>query len=237
MSEIIKSEGIVFRTLKYSETSLILDIYSNDHGIGSYIISGVRKSKSKLANLFHPMNIIDFVAYHQEDKLSRIKEASFHYTYDDMYNSIVKSSIGLFIIDLARNAIKEKEAQSETYHLIKQFLMGIDKGTVTLKYAPLNFAVEFAAHMGFELYNNYSDARPYFDLTSGSFVEDLTRSPHCIDAQLSHYLSHIIAGNPDIQIPKESRSILLDKMVDFYKFHISGFRELKSVDVIRTILS
>ena len=59
-----KSKGIVLRTVKYGETSVIVAIFTEIFGLQSYLVNGVRvaskKSASK-ANLFQPSAILDLV--------------------------------------------------------------------------------------------------------------------------------------------------------------------------------
>ena len=61
---IIKTRGILLKTTKYSETSLICKILTEERGLKSYIISGVRKKKGKTsAGLLQVMSILDLVVY------------------------------------------------------------------------------------------------------------------------------------------------------------------------------
>ncbi len=73
-----KTKGIVLKTVKYGETSLIATLYTELFGIQSYLVSGVRTSTRKgpgKANLFQPAAILDLVVYHNELKhLQRIRE-------------------------------------------------------------------------------------------------------------------------------------------------------------------
>src|SRR6266576_2549086 len=50
---IYRTHGIVFRTIKFSETSVVSKIYTEKFGMQSYIVNGVRseKSKTKAAHL------------------------------------------------------------------------------------------------------------------------------------------------------------------------------------------
>src|SRR5690606_27448832 len=75
-SMLLKTRGIVFRSVKYSETSLIVDIYTEEKGLRKYIISGVRKARSSVsAGLFQVMSLVDIVGYEREGKdLNRLKE-------------------------------------------------------------------------------------------------------------------------------------------------------------------
>jgi len=61
--------GIVFRKLPYSETSVIVDIFTLEHGLMSYIISGVRKARARTsASVLEVMTVVDMLAYHSEKK-------------------------------------------------------------------------------------------------------------------------------------------------------------------------
>jgi len=72
------TKGIVLRTVKYGETSVIVSIYTELFGIQSYLVNGVRKSSKKgsgSAALFQPAALLDLVVYYNELKqLNRIKE-------------------------------------------------------------------------------------------------------------------------------------------------------------------
>jgi len=170
MSKTFKSEGVVLRSLKYSETSLILDIYTRMHGMGSYIVSGVRKSKSKSANVYHPMNIIDLVAYHPGESLSRIKEASYAYKYQQLDVDVFRSSIGTFFVDLLKNSIKEREANEGLYSYIRSTLVELDH-IQQLGLLPIRYALDLAVHLGFQLADNYSEATRSLRWKSANWID------------------------------------------------------------------
>jgi len=208
MSKTFKTEGVVLRSLKYSETSLILDIYTFNHGLGSYIVSGVRKAKSKSANVYHPMNIIELVAYHPGESLSRIKEASYAYKFQKLDVDVFKSCLGTFFVDLLRNSIKEKEANQELY-----------------------------AYIGFQLASDFSAERPYFDLLAGEFTDNDVRHSYILNAAVSEALYHAIVQTPGMKLNKDDRRLVLDALMKYYRLHIEEFKELRSLPVLRAILS
>ena len=76
--ELHKTKGIVLKTVKYGETSLIGTLYTELFGVQSYMINGVRTSSRKgpgKANMFQPAAILDLVVYHNEMRqLQRIRE-------------------------------------------------------------------------------------------------------------------------------------------------------------------
>ena len=82
----IKTRGIIFRSIKYSETSIIADIFTEEKGLRSFIISGVRTKKAKVsASIMQVMTLVDLVAYFRENKdLHRIKEIKVEHVYTSL---------------------------------------------------------------------------------------------------------------------------------------------------------
>lgn len=237
MSKLFKSEGIVFKSLKYSETSLILDIYTQEKGLQSFIVSGVRKAKSRFSNIYHPMNILNLVAYNTNAKLSRIKEGSISINLNLLSQSVIKASIGMFVIDLARNSIKEREVNNELYQFLKSQLLLLNEADTDVRFFALNFATQLAQYLGFGITNNYTLDNKYFDLESCQFIEDNHTNKSIIGEQLSLDFHNFLGFQNLDSISKAVRNDLLDKMMIFYAFHVEGFQGLKSLSVLRTILN
>src|SRR6185312_8583119 len=78
VSMLHKTKGIVLRTVKYAETSIIVSIFTEMFGLQSYLVNGVRTNSRKGSSktgFFQPAAILDLVVYHHEPKnLERIKE-------------------------------------------------------------------------------------------------------------------------------------------------------------------
>src|SRR5690606_31663555 len=95
-----KTKGIVLKSVKYSETSLIVNIYTQDFGLKSMMVSGSRKNKSAhKANLFQLMNLLEIVFYNNEsDHLSRLKEVKIYHPYDRIPFDVVRANLGTFLL-------------------------------------------------------------------------------------------------------------------------------------------
>ena len=58
-----KTVGIVLYSLKYNDTSNIVEIYTQHNGRGSFLVPIPRSRKSALKNvLFQPLSLIEFEA-------------------------------------------------------------------------------------------------------------------------------------------------------------------------------
>ncbi len=143
-----KTRGIVLRTVKYGETSLIVTIFTELFGVQSYIVNGVRTSTKKgtgKANLFQPTAILDLVIYHNELKhLNRIKEFKWHYLYKHIFSDVPKNAVALFMIELVTKCLKQPEPNPELFEFCEDAFIHLDEssGSVMANF-PLFFACIF----------------------------------------------------------------------------------------------
>ena len=238
---LFKSIGIVFRTVKYSETSLILDIFTREKGMRSFIVSGIRSSKSKnKASLYQHLNILDLVAYDKDNKLARIKECKFEHYYQKLSFDVVRSSIGLFVLEVCKNSIKEKEENIELFDFIYHILRLLDSDeSQNLSLFPIKFLLELSQYIGFMPYNNHSESIPYFDLYNGRFIPEMTEEKYVSSLEVSSSIATINKTDMDqllsISIPKALRIKIIDDLIIYYRLHIDQFKELKTLEVLRAI--
>lgn len=240
---LLKSKGIVFRSLKYSETSLILDIYTLEKGLRSYIISGVRNKKSKTkAGIMQISSLVEIVAYDKsQSSLQRIKEIKPSYLYKQIPFKVVKSSLAIFMMELCRKTIKESENNERLFDFVESWLIHLDSTEEKLGNVPLIFMLRLAEELGLGLQNNYSPKTSLFDLKEGLFVnENETLESYCTKEESEGLTKLLMKGMEDyhlLDLHKNLRGKLLGKLIRFYQWHIENFNELKSLEVLRTVFS
>ena len=90
-----KTKGIVLRTVKYGETSLVISAYTELFGMQSYLVNSVRVASKKggsKAVFFQPASILDLVVYHNEFKnLQRIKEYKWAHLYAHIFPMCIRT--------------------------------------------------------------------------------------------------------------------------------------------------
>src|SRR5690349_94226 len=166
------TKGIVLRTVKYGETSVIVSIFTELFGLQSYLVNGVRTSSRKgagKANLFQPTAMLDLVVYHNELKqLQRIREFKWGYLYQNVLSDVRRNAIALFMIELLTKCLKQPEANTDLYHFAEDAFMHLDKGdakeTANL---PLFFSIHLPVFFGFRIDDRYSGKNHFLDLQEG----------------------------------------------------------------------
>lgn len=234
-----KTRGIIFRTVKYSETSLILDIYTFDFGLKSFIVSGVRKSKTKSsASLLQLLSIIEFTSYPSEtDKLSRIKEYHIFHKYTNLTLEVIRTSVGIFLLELSRNSIKEKEENQQLYEFIERNLINLD----TIDFFALNnfylqYIINLTEYLGFYPMKNRSIDTAIFDLFNGRFVKQNEHSKYTMNESQSAILNQLITASNTFSCTKIEREELVNNLLLYYTLHVPDFKNIKSLDVLREVM-
>lgn len=241
-----KTKGIVLRTVKYGETSIIVTIFTELFGVQSYLVNGVRTSTKKSsgkANYFQPAAILDLVVYHNELKhLNRIKEFKWAYIYQHILSDVPKNAVGLFMIELLTKCLKQPEENNELFHFTEDVFLKLDESNnAVMANIPLFFALHLTHFFGFRIDDNYNVTNRYLDLQEGSFVKEQPHHPHFLEEKQAAITSQFLKvlqteELEDIKLNHDFRRNLLLAYETYYRLHINDFGTMKSLPVLREIL-
>lgn len=234
----ITTSGIVIRSTKYADTSLIVKIFTEAQGTQSFIIKGAFGKKSRIrASLFTPMALVN-ITYndHAGDKLKFLKEASRTDSAANITFDPVKSALLLFYNELIYKILYDAGTDTVLFHFLESEVLKIGDLDQCPADLPLRFLIRLSIILGFLPENNYSSENPYFSLADCRF------QPHCFDehndvpAAESRYLSMLLKDD-ECPIPdRQTRNNLLHYLIEYFKLHNEQLKELESVDILSTVL-
>ena len=239
---LVKTSGIVFRSIKYSETSIITDIFTEELGLRSYIISGVRSKKAKVsAGLLQVMSLVETVVYHREDKdLCRIKEIKAAYLFESIPFDIKKGAIGLFLLEIMQKTIKEREKNQPLFSFLFNTICYLDKTTDPIYNFHLAVMLKLSAYLGFFPSGKYTAQTPFFDLQEGTFTEIPPPNGKYLEEETSQLLDVFLKNNienaHEIKLTRQNRENLLTGLIDYYRFHVEGLPEINAHKILKTVL-
>lgn len=218
-----KTHGIVFRFTKYGETSIIVTIFTEQFGLQSYIVNGIRSksAKNKIA-LYQPLTLLSLVVYHRENaNIGRIKEVSCYYPYQALTADIKKSTIAMFITELINKTVKDESHTHQMFAFLAQSLIAIDSLHAGFENAHLIFMVKLSRYLGF-------GAQYANEVIGGNVTDDQTEAA----------LKELVRAEYKDIIPltNTQRKKILDLLLRFFAGHIENFGEIKSVQVLREVL-
>lgn len=242
-----KTKGIVLRSVKYGETSLVVSVFTELFGLQSYMINGVRtvsKKGGSKAALFQPAAILELVAYHNEFKnLQRLKEFKWDYLYQHIFSDVKKNAVALFMIELLTKCLKQPEANADLFYFTEDAFHHLDEANdiITANY-PLFFALHLAVFFGFRISDEYSDTKTYLDLLEGRFSEEQPKHPHYIQDREASAVSDILKILQPVELEQiilnqELRRRITHALEAYYILHVPDFGTMRTLPVLRELMS
>ena len=247
MSTTHKTKGIVLRTVKYGETSIITTVYTELFGIQSYIVKGVRQSTKKSSAksiYFQSAAILDMIVYHNQFKnLNFIKEYQWSFLYQNILSDVLKNTVALYIVEMLQHSLKQPEANPELFYIVEDTLKQLDNGTAALvANLPLYFCLHLAGELGFRVQGSYNNSTPFLDLQEGQFVKEKPAHPYYVDKTLAEATSTLLSVNfyndlENIHFNRSTRQDLILAYQNYIALHVNDFGEIKSLPVLQSIFS
>ena len=238
-----QSRAIVLRQIKYSETSLILKIYTEKEGLLSFIAKGVRGKKGKLRSAqFQALNLLD-LSYRETRKseLRQIVDLKVIDPFTDLPFNPVKRTIAIFIAELIQNAIKEQEPNKKLFEFLYNSIHWIDLSKQSYGHFHLLFMIKFTKYLGFyPMLEGHKDAQ-YFDLQQGVFSGVRPQNTHYIDSEELNAWKQLVnaklESNNSLIFSNTLKRKLLQTMMLYYKLHLIHFKELNSHHILQSVFN
>ena len=140
--------GIVLRTVRYGDTSLIVDLFTESHGRMSFMASTLRAKRSvRSVSFWQPLSMVEFSAelLPNGGKLPRPSDVRTYYNYIDLPFSPIKSTLALFLAEFLSAALREEKENTPLYRYIESSLQWLDLADSPASIA--NFHLAFLMHL------------------------------------------------------------------------------------------
>lgn len=240
---IYTTKGIVLKTVKYGETSIIAGVFTEMFGIQSYIVNGVRtQGKTSKAHFFQPSSILEMQLYHSDLKnLQRIKELRWSYVYKSILSDVTKNTVAVYMVELLQKCLKQPEANTDLFNFCEDAFLNLDRARndVTANF-PMYFALQLAHFFGFSLHDNYSAQKNILSLQEGNFTEKILDSGYYLEPETSYQISQLLKAMlpgdlKEVKLNKTARRTILSALENYYAFHVPEFGVMKTLPVLHEL--
>ncbi len=120
-------EGIILSETNYSESSKILNILTEEHGLIGVISKGCRNLKSKLRGVSRKLIYGMIHIYYKENGLSTLIGIDVINSFSHISTDLERISYASYILDIAYQIVKQNDSK-EIYTLLKDTLLKIEEG-------------------------------------------------------------------------------------------------------------
>jgi DNA repair protein RecO (recombination protein O) len=221
------TRGVVLSHIKYRETSLIVKIYTEAFGLQTYIVNGVRSSKSSKSKsaFFQPLMLLDLIVYHKDGQsMHHIKEIKTAYIFKTIPYEHKKCVIAIFLSEILQKTIKEHYKNPELFEFIYDSLVILDEQKNDYENFHLLFMLQYASYLGFapqDAISFFEEVGYKFNPTELTFVTQLFNANQFVCTA---------KGN------NQTRRFILDKIIYLYQLHVDNIGVIKSFEVLKEIM-
>ncbi len=154
-----KTRGIVFHTTEYSETSVVVKMYTELFGFQSYHREQCPKKKCQDSLLRLPITQLwlkwSFTTKNVSG-LQRISEIRPSPTLRTVPFDVLKSSMALFLNEVLYKSIREEEANAQLFDFLFHSIQWLDVHEPANSDFHLLFLLQLSKYLGFFPTDNYS---------------------------------------------------------------------------------
>lgn len=223
-----KTRGIVIKYMKYQESSIIAQVFTEDFGLTPFMINGIRSARSKRSiGYFQPFSILDLVAYVKLGReIQRLSEYKCLIPTHSIQTDIRKSTIVLFLSEILTKLLHhEKGPQEHLFGFLLESIIQFDQMTEAIENYHLHFLLKLLPYIGLGIDDG--------DALIRSMELEMIHE----DEQLLLFVSRIIdteytdsiGGNGQLRFKA------LELILNYYHHHTNAIGEIKSLKVLHQV--
>jgi DNA repair protein RecO (recombination protein O) len=238
-----KTRGIVLHQIKYTDSGIVVQMYTRKFGRQSFLIKGMRNRKTGKHNiLFQPMFILDLELYYKPNReMQTLKEFSAHFTPYNIYGNIKKSSVAIFLGEVLTAVLKEESPHDEMFEYIEESVIYFDESKEGYANFHIGFLAGLSSFLGFEPRPRLNKDEVFFDMANGHFVPIPPVHGNYANEEITNILADFFEASYDsickISLNGKLRNDVLETLVRFYSLHLPGLKKIKSLEVLKEVFS
>ena len=240
---ITKTRGIVLRSVRFGESSLIVDVLTKSSGRVSFMVHIPKTSKGKIKKqYFQPMTLLDFeYDFRQRSNLQHIKDVRVSLPYSSIPIDPAKSCISLFLSEFIYYATRNEQENPTLFTYISTSLEWLDNAYEDFANFHLVFMMRLGKFLGFHPFLEDFTPGCFFDLRNGCFTLSMPLHADFLNAADAGHLYNLMRMNFDtmklFKLSHDDRNRITEIVLRYYKLHLPNMPELQSFDILREVFA
>jgi DNA repair protein RecO (recombination protein O) len=238
---LIKTRGIVLSYLKYRESSIITRVYTEQRGVQSYLVNGVRRAKppGRIA-LFQPLTLLELVAYvpRQGGSLTRLAEFRCAEPFSSLPYDMRKSSVALFLSEVLSKSVREEEENVSLFRFLHDSILTFDQQDEGIENFALLFLLHLAGYLGFGAETGGEIIDQVAMAGAAPVGGTFNSGPATLRLrEFEHYFDELLRTPAASTIPNgQVRRELLAVVIRYYQLHVEGLGPINSLEILSEVL-
>ena len=236
-----KTGAIILHQVKYTDTGIVVQVYTRKFGRLSFLVKGMRNKKAGKHNVhFQPLSILDLVIYYKESRgMQVLKEFSVSYIPADIQRNIKKSCIAIFMGEVLTSVLKEESPHEELFDYINNSIIYFDQCRDRFLNFHIAFLTGLSPFLGFEPGKKEFRGNAFFDMMNGTFVRLPPVHGNYAAADISDILAKFFVTSWDaidnIELSGLKRNEVLETLLRYFSLHLPGLKKINSLEILKEV--
>ncbi len=237
----MRSRGIVLHAIRYGDTQMIVDVFTEEAGVVSLLVAASHNNRNRTkAIAWQPLSWVELVwEPRPRASLQRPQSLTLWHPWRSLQTEPRKAAMVLYLSDVLYHALRREQENRALYEFLTQALTWFDESEQYF----VNFHIVFLLHLtrflGF--LPNVEDWHEgdYFDLQSAIFTR--TRPYHTYylmpeeAALVPKFLRMGLRSMRAVGLNRTIRRRTLEIISEFYRLHIPEFPSSRSLAVLAEV--
>lgn len=225
------TRGIVIRYLKYRETSIIVHIFTEKFGMGSFIVNGIRSTRSKRSiGYFQPFSLLEVVCHSKPNReIQHLSDFKYFAPAHSIQTDIRKSTIALFLAEVIGKLLNQEQGnpQQGLFDFLTESILRFDGIKAGIENFHLHFLLKILPFIGLGI----DDGDALIESMEMEMMED--------DKRVIEFISEIIRSDLETSLMSNGnlRFKTLELILQYYHHHTDVIGEIKSLKVLHQVFS
>ncbi len=146
----VSTAAVVLKTIDYSDTSLIVRLFTAEQGKVTVMAKGARRIKSEWHGILQPPNHLDLVYRYKESRdIQNLTKGEFAERYSNIAGDMVRTGGAFLAVEMLDRAVHEADPQPVIFRLITAFLRALDGGLISPEILLHFYELHLSRQLGF----------------------------------------------------------------------------------------
>lgn len=235
---LVKTNAIVLNSLKYGESQIIVDMFTEMYGRLSFMQRIPRTSRSGVKKqFFQPLTILSIeFDFRPSQKLQRIKEAAVACPFVSIPFDALKLSIAMFVAEFTSYCTRSEQANRPLYLFVENSVRWLDACTNGFANFHIIYMLHLSRFVGFYPNLDSGVGKTWFDMRSGCFTGSMPAHNDVLQPDEANKIRLLMRLNYTtmrlLSLSRSERNRIVEVVLQYYRLHQPGFPEMMSLPVL-----
>ncbi|MDE5987123.1 MAG: DNA repair protein RecO [Prevotella sp.] len=210
---LVKTNAIVLHTLKYGDSKLIVDFYTEQLGRVTSVVKISVSQRARLRKqLFLPLTLLAMeIDYRPRQQMQKITDAQLLAPWQTLCFEPPKMTVAMFLAEILAYATRTEQPDTRLYSFVETSMQWLDLATEGTANFHIAFLVMLTKYLGWDI-QHADDAWQFGDIVQMDYGN--------------------MGGYP---LSRQQRQAFLELLMRYYRQNIPSFPEPRSLQVMRQI--